>query len=133
MKDKLIHTDDLNNALGTAGRSLGTVSPFPNILGPTTTLFYDLRGSATYTSVQSLAVGTLDRWRTDFEDPLPLNRDQSVLFTTGTPSLLRIVERKAADIDSHWADQLPHAEVGGYPNWADNLVNNTLKKQGYSK
>ncbi len=126
MKDKLINFDEFLNIVG-SGRSLGTISPTQLISGPTTTLFYDMRGSATYTSCASLAMSTLDRWRTDINDSLPLNRDQWIFYSTGTPSLVRIVEREKSSIPDHWARDLPEKEVDSYPNWIKNLVNEKTK------
>lgn len=125
MKDKLITYEEFSRLL-TEGRSLGTISPVRNISGPSTTLFYDLRGLATYTSCASLAMGTLDRWRIDPEDELPLNRDQYVFYSTGTPSLVRIVEREKNLIPFHWSDSLPYSKIGEYPKWAENMVNGKI-------
>lgn len=126
MKDNIISYNGFSHIVA-AGRSLGTISPVLNISGPTTTLFYDLRGSATYTSTPSLAMGTLDRWRIDANDPLALNRDQYIFYSTGTQSLIRIVEREKNQISCHWTDKLPVREVGGYPDWVKCLVDDRIK------
>lgn len=125
MTDEIIKFEEFSSLIK-SGRSLGTVSPVSLISGPSTTLFYDMRGSATFTSLASLAMGTLDRWRLDLNDPLPLNRDQWVFFSTGTPSLVRIVERNKPEIPSHWTDKLPEKELV-YPDWAKNLVEEKTK------
>ena len=109
------------------GRSLGTTSPVQNISGPTTTLFYDLRGSATYTSCPSLAMGTLDRWRTGSNISAPLKRDQWVFWSTGTAELVRIMEQEKCQIPFHWTDKLPEGEIE-YPDWTKNLVGIRLKE-----
>jgi len=129
MQDKLINFDELSKFLN-GNRSLGTISPVPNISGPTTTLFYDLRGSATYTSCPSLAMGTLDRWRIDPNDPLPLNRDQWIFWTTGTATLVRILEMEKYAIPNHWTNRLPLNEIE-YPSWTINLVEKCLKEMKF--
>ncbi len=126
MKDKIIDFSNFSQ-LTNNGRSLGTVSPVQNISGPTTTLFYDLRGSATYTSTPSLVMGTLDRWRVDTKDFLPLNRDQWIFYTTGTPSSVRIVEREKNQIPSHWTNELPTLELN-YQRWTKDLASKKLKE-----
>lgn len=126
MQNKIIDFNEFSKLLS-SGRSLGTISPVQNISGPITTLFYDLRGSATYTSCPSLAMGTLDRWRIDEKDTLPLNRDQWVFWSTGTPSLVRILEQEKSMIPHHWTDKLPDNEIN-YPNWTRKLVTEKLEE-----
>lgn len=124
MKDKIINLNEYKNLVNN-GRSLGTISPVTIISGPTSTLFYDFRGATSYTSGPSMAMGTLDRWRIDQKDSLPLNRDQWVFWSTVTTSLIRIQEVDKQDITKHQTKELPINERE-YPNWTQKLVNDKL-------
>lgn len=126
MQDKLINFYELSKLLN-GSQSLETISPVQSISGPTNTLFYDLRGSATHTTCPSLAMGTLDRWRIDPNDPLPLKRDQWVFWSTGTATLVRILEVEKNSISHHWTDRLPEDE-NEYPDWTKCLVDKRLEE-----
>lgn len=130
MTDKLI---DFNNCVSifqpNLQKSFATVPPIPLISGPTTTLFYSWAGSVSYNSNPSIAFGTIDRWRVDFNDaPQYLNRDQWIFWSSGTPSVVRVLEVQKKDIPFHWSNELPQ-EIGSQsPEWVKNLVGDKFKK-----
>ena len=108
--------------------SFATTSPIPLISGPTTTLFYTWVGNIAYIANPSIAFGIIDRWRVDFNDTQYLNRDQWILWSTGTPSLIRIKEVKKNDIPYHWSNELPKEISGQTPRWVKSLVEDKTKE-----
>lgn len=107
--------------------SFGTISPVNLISGPTTTLFYYWAGSVSYTSNPNLIFGTIGRLRIDAKDDQPLNQDQWLLRSTGTPSLVRIYEVEKKNIPSHHSRKLPSDINNESPNWVKVLVDENLK------
>lgn len=110
-------------------RSFATVSPINAISGPDTSVIYSWVGSVSYTSLPSIAFGTIDRWRPDYNDQLPLNRDQWVLWSTGTADFIKIKETQKSRIPNHWAETLPSDVQRSSPAWANDLINEILQKK----
>lgn len=113
-------------------RSFATVSPVSAISGPSAPVLYSWVGSVSYTSHPSIAFGTVDRWRGD-SDPLPLNRDQWVLWSTGTADLVRIKETEKSEIPSHWSDSLPLDIQNNSPKWVGTFINGVMKNSQRNK
>lgn len=126
MADKLASFRDVYE-LFSKGRSLATTSPVVQITDANETLFYDVGGSATYTSNPGIPMGTMIRWRLDEKDhPNIFNQDQWVAWTTGTASVVRWQEVQKSKIVNHQTDMLP--DDVGYPNWIKEIVNEKIKK-----
>lgn len=109
-------------------RSFGFVSPISAITGPQASTLYSWVGSVSYTSLPSVAFGTIDRWRYDSNDPKPLNRDQWILWSTGTADLVRIKETEKSEISNHWSKTLPRDIQNDSPNWVYDYVKRIIKK-----
>ena len=109
-------------------RSFATVSPVSIITGDG--LVYSWAGSVSYTSNPSVCFGTIDRLRLDPKDNQPLNRDQWTLNSTGTPSLIRILEIQKEDIFEHHSDKLPSDMKDDSPSWVRHLVDEKLQDWG---
>jgi len=124
MRDKLL---DFNSCVSifeaNFQRSFGTVSPINAISGSNLPSLYSWMGSVSYTSTPSIAFGTIERWRTDFNDPMPLNRDQWILWSTGTASIVRVKEVEKSKIIDHWSNGLPSDVEKDSPNWVKNFIN----------
>lgn len=103
-------------------RSFSVVSPIGIISGPNVPSLYSWAGSVSYTSLTSIAFGTIERWRPDRKDPLPLNRDQWVLWSTGTAGLIRVLETKKSNIPNHWSTILPADVQKDSPEWVGTLI-----------
>jgi len=124
MKDKLVSYNSCVSIFQpNLQRSFATVSPLPNISGPSVPVLYSWSGSVSYTSLPSIAFGTIDTWRPDYNDPLPLNRDQWVLWSTGTADLVRIKETQKSRIPNRWVETLPSDAQRSSPTWANDLIN----------
>lgn len=109
-------------------RSFATISPVSIISGPNLPVLYSWVGSISYTSLPSVVLGTIDRWRPDYNDALPLNRDQWVLWSTGTADLIRVKETKKSDILNHWSKTLPIDVQNDSPKWVNTFIGEILKK-----
>ena len=107
-------------------RSFGTVSPVNIISGPNSPQLYSWAGSVSYTSQPSIAFETIDRWRYDPNDPMPLNRDQWVLWSTGTANLVRIKEVEKLKIPNHWSTSLPSAISNESPEWVGKFIDEII-------
>lgn len=107
--------------------SFGTISPLNLISGPTTTLFYYWAGSVSYSSSPSVQFGTIGRVRIDEKDNQPLNQDQWLLSSTGTPSLVRLSMVQKENIPNHHASELPRNIASNPPDWINTLVEEKLK------
>lgn len=118
MKDKLISFGSCVSIFQpNLQRSFGTIPPIGIISGPNVPSLYSWGGSVSYTSLLSIAFGTIDRWRPDTKDPMPLNRDQWVLWSTGTADLIRVLETKKSNIPNHWSTTLPADVQKDSPKW----------------
>ena len=109
-------------------RSFATVSPINVISGPNTPVLYSWAGSVSYTSLPSIAFGTIDRWRPDNNDSLPLNRDQWVLWSTGTANLVRVKETEKNRISDHWSGSLPSHIKRESPKWVGGLIDAIIEE-----
>lgn len=112
---------------GNLQRSFATVSPVSAISGPPAPVLYSWVGSVSYTSLPSIAFGTVDRWRSDSNDPLPLNCDQWILWSTGTAELVRIKETEKSEIPNHWSGSLPLDIQNNSPMWVGTFINGIVK------
>jgi len=110
-------------------RSFATVSPVSVISGPNLSVLYSWAGSVSYTSLPSISFGTIDRWRPDYDDPLPLNRDQWVLWSTGTANLIRVKETEKSKIPYHWSKSLPEDVQNDSPKWIRAFINEVAGKK----
>lgn len=110
-------------------RGFSTISPINIVSGPDTSVLYSWAGSVSYTSSLSIAFGTIDRWRYDSRDPVPLNRDQWTLWSTGTANLVRVKETEKSYIPNHWSSTIPSDIKSDFPQWAINLINDMLEEQ----
>ena len=129
MADKLIPFNSCVSIFqSNTRRSFATVSPVGAISGPPAPVLYSWAGSVSYTSLLSIAFGTVDRWRGD-SDPLPLNRDQWVLWSTGTADLVRVKETEKSEVPNHWSDSLPLDIQNNSPKWVGTFIDGVLKTQ----
>lgn len=110
-------------------RSFGTVSPTDILSGPAIPMLYSWAGSVSYTSTPSIAFGTIDRWRPDAKDSMPLNRDQWVLWSTGTANVIRVKETDKSDIADHWSVSLPSGITNESPEWVGKFIDEMIKKE----
>lgn len=130
MKDKIISYEGCVSIFQpNSQRSFGTVSPTNIISGPNVPLLYSWVGSVSYTSIQSIAFGTIDRWRPDPNDQKPLNHDQWVLWSTGTANLIRVMETKKSNISDHWSTALPSEVQKDSPNWVNTFVDEMIRNK----
>lgn len=109
-------------------RSFGTVSPVNIISGPDSPQLYSWSGGVSYTSQPSIAFGTIDRWRYDPNDSMPLNRDQWVLWSTGTANLVRVKETEKLKIPNHWSTSLPSVISNESPEWVGEFIDEIIKR-----
>lgn len=129
MKNKIISYDSCVSIFQpNLQRSFATTSPISAISGPNTPVLYSWAGSVSYTSLPSVAFGTVDRWRPDYNDPLPLNRDQWVLWSTGTANLVKVKEIDKSSITDHWAGSLPSEMNRTAPAWVGTFVSEIVSK-----
>jgi len=127
MTDKLISYDSCASIFQEdSQRSFATVSPVTVISGPQAPTLYSWAGSVSYTSLPSIAFGTIDRWRCDSNDPLPLNRDQWVLWSTGTAGLVRVKEAEKSEIPDHWSESLPVNVQTNSPKWVGTFIDDAM-------
>ncbi|MBI4092068.1 MAG: hypothetical protein HY427_02585 [Candidatus Levybacteria bacterium] len=130
MKDKIVpYNSCVSIFQPNLQSSFATVSPISLISDPNTPVLYSWAGSVSYTSLPSIAFGTIDRWRPDYNDTLPLNRDQWVLWSTGTADLIRIKETQKSKIPNHWAETLPPEVQRDSPDWTNDLINELLQNK----
>ena len=123
MKDKLISFGSCVSIFQpNLQRSFGTIPPIGIISGLNVLSLYSRGGSVSYTSLPSITFGTIDRWRPDTKDPMPLNRDQWVLWSTGTANLIRVLETKKSNIPNHWSTTLPSDVQKDSPEWVGTLI-----------
>jgi len=129
MKDKLVSFNSCASIFqSNLQRSFATVSPVSVISGLQTSMLYSWAGSVSYTSLPSIAFGTIDRWRYDSNDTLPLNHDQWVLCSTGTAELIRVKETKKLDIPNHWSYSLPVDMKNESPRWVGAFINGIVRE-----
>lgn len=130
MRDKLISYGSCVSIFQpNSKRSFGTNSPINVISGFNVPLLYSWAGSVSYTSLPSIAFGTIDRWRNDPNDHLPLNRDQWILWSTGTADLVRVQDTEKSKIPDHWSITLPTNISGESPQWVGEFIEQILKKK----
>lgn len=130
MRDKLISFNSCVSIFQpNLQRSFGTVPPINVISGPNVSSLYSWAGSVSYTSQPSIAFGTIDRWRSDSKDPMPLNRDQWVLWSTGTANWIRVLETKKSDVSNHWSVVLPADAQKDSPKWVSDFVDKMIKNK----
>ena len=110
-------------------RSFGTTPPIDKISGPNSSSLYSWVGSVSYTSLPSIAFGTIDRWRHDPNDQEPFNHDQWVLWSTGTANLIRIKETEKAKIPDHWSGTLPSDIYCNSPLWVKSFIKEMVKSK----
>lgn len=123
MKDKIISYGSCVSIFqSNLQRSFGTISPLGVITGPASTMLYSWTGSVTLTSNLSIAFGTIERWRYEPNDTKPFNRDQWVLWSTGTPSLIKIEDAPKNKIQEHWSNGLPKDIDRVAPPWIKAIV-----------
>lgn len=124
MKDKIISYGSCVSIFQpNLQKSFATISPINVISGPNVPSLYSWTGSVSYTSLPSIAFGTIDRWRPDYNDPVPLNRDQWVLWSTGTADLVRVRETQKSSIPDHWSRTLPLKVQKESPVWTSDFIN----------
>lgn len=129
MKDKLVfYYSCVSIFQPNLQRTFGTVSPIDSISGQSIPLLYSWAGSISYTSAPSIAFGTIDRWRPDPNDPMPLNRDQWVLWSTGTANLIRVKETEKSKIPNHWSESLPADVQNDAPKWVGTFIDEIVRK-----
>lgn len=127
MRDKLISYDSCVSILQpNLQRSFGTISPISVISGPHISSLYSWVGSVSYTSLPSIPFGTIDRWRPDPNDPMPLNRDQWILWSTGTANLIRVMKTKKPNISDHWSTTLPSDVQKDSPKWVGTFIDEII-------
>lgn len=130
MRDKLISFSSYVSIFQpNLQRSFGTISPINLISGPKIPMLYSWTGSVSYTSLPSIAFGTIDRWRNDSNDPLPLNRDQWILWSTGTADLIRVQDTEKSKISDHWSVLLPSSISNKSPKWVGEFIDEIIKKR----
>lgn len=123
MADKLLSYDSCVSIFqSNMQRSFGTTSPVNIISGPKAPQLYSWAGSIFCTSQPSIAFGTIDRWRPDPNDSMPLNHDQWVLWSTGTANKIRIKETEKSKIYDHWSDSLPYDLTKNVPAWVETFI-----------
>ena len=133
MKNKIISYDSCVSIFQpNLQRSFATVSPINVISGPNTPVLYSWAGSVSYTSLPSIALGTVDRWRPDYNDSLLLNRDQWVLWSTGTANLVRVKETDKTIISDHWSESLPSHIKKESPKWVGKFIDEIIGESGNS-
>ena len=130
MADKLIPFNSCVSIFQSASQiSFGTISPVSVISGPNKPLLYSWAGSVSYTSQPSIAFGTINRWRPDSNDSLPLNRDQWILWSTGTADIIRVKETEKSRIPNHWSESLPKDVENNSPKWVGNLIDEMIRSK----
>lgn len=130
MQDKLISFDSCVSIFQPdSQRSFGTVAPVNVISGPEKPLLYSWMGSVSFTSLPSISFGTIDRWRYDPNDSMPLNRDQWVLWSTGTANLIRVKEVEKFNVPEHRADTLPTEIKNSSPSWVGSFLGEMIKSE----
>ncbi|KKR51022.1 MAG: hypothetical protein UT84_C0003G0017 [Candidatus Curtissbacteria bacterium GW2011_GWA1_40_16] len=92
-------------------------------------MLYSWAGSVSYTPLPSIAFGTIDRWRNDPNDPLPLNRDQWILWSTGTADLIRVQDTEKSKISDHWSASLPSSISNESPKWVGKFIDEIIKEK----
>ncbi len=129
MRDKLVGFDSCASIFQpNLQRSFGTIPPVNVISCPISPVLYSWMGSVSYTSTPSIAFGTVDRWRSDIKDPVPLNRDQWVLWSTGTANVIRVKETDKSNITDHWSTSLPSDIRNESPEWVGKFIDEMIKK-----
>lgn len=123
MKDKIISYGSCVSIFQpNLQRSFGTISPLGVITGPADTVLYSWVGSVSLTSNPSVALGTIERWRREPDDAKPFNRDQWILWSTGTPTLIRIEDVPKNKVPDHWSNELPNDVDKVAPPWVKALA-----------
>lgn len=125
MKRKFIEFKDYSQYIKQSSQwSFGSVSPFPQVSTPKA-LFVAFAGAISPVSGLSIAMGTLEVCRSGEEDQVKFNFDQHVFYSTGTPSILEIVETQSRKFDHHWTNSYPPYIQGAAPEW---IIRNLLDK-----
>ena len=122
MKRKFIEFDDYRQKIEPFTQwSFGLVSPFVQISIPKA-LFVALTGGLSPVSGPSIAMGTMEVCRSGESDPVKFNFNQHVFYSTGTPSILEIVETNPQKLVHHWTNDYPSHIQGAAPKWVINLL-----------
>lgn len=127
MKRKFIEFEEYKKSVKpNAEWSFGSVPPFPQISTPKA-LFAAWAGTLSPTSGTSIAMGTLEVCRPGENDPVLFNFNQQVFYSTGTISLLEIVETDKKILSHHWTKSIPDHIRSDAPEWVKSLVNGTVR------
>lgn len=122
MKRKFVEFDNYRKRIRPYTQwSFGTSSPFTQISTPKA-LFITLAGTLSPTSGPSIAMGTMEVCRPGESDPVKFNFNQHVFYSTGTPSLLEIVETNPKKLPYHWTNSFPSYVQGAAPEWIKDLL-----------
>lgn len=129
MKDKIISYGSCVSIFQpNLQRSFGTIPPLEVITGPANAVLYSWSGSISLTSKPNVALGTIERWRPDPSDPMPLNRDQWVLWSTGTADMVKVKEAEKSTIPNHWSGSLPTDVQNNSPKWVGTFISEMINK-----
>lgn len=99
----------------------GTASPFAQVSTPKA-LFVALAGALLPASGPSMAMGTMEVCRPGESDPVKFNFNQHIFYSTGTPSLLEVVETSPQKLPHHWTNSYPSHVQGAAPEWVMDLL-----------
>lgn len=126
-KRKFIEFDDYKESIQSGAQwSFGTASPFEQVSTPKA-LFVALAGTLSPTSGVSIAMGTMNVCRPGESDPVKFNFNQHVFYSTGTPSILEIIETDPKTLPYHWTNNFPSYIQGAAPEWVRNLLGDKFK------
>lgn len=101
--------------------SFGSVSPFSQVSTPKA-LFVAYAGNISPVSSPSRAMGTIEVCRPGESDPVKFNFNQHIIYSTGTTSLLEIVETNPQKLDHHWTNSYPPYIQDAAPEWVKNIL-----------
>lgn len=122
-KRKLINFDDYrDNIKPNTQLGFGSASPFEQVATPKA-LFVTTAGNLSPVSGTSIAVGTMEVCRPGEKDPARFNFDRHVFYSTGTPSLLELVEIESGKIPYHWTNSYPSHIKKTAPKWVRDIEN----------
>ncbi len=126
MKRKFIDFEEYSEIVKPFSQwSFGTVSPFPQVSTPKA-LFVAYAGNISPVSGPSVAMGTLEICRPGESDPVKFNFNQHIFYSTGTISLLEIVETNPQKLAHHWTDDYPTHIQNTAPDWVEDLQNKEI-------
>jgi len=72
-------------------------------------------------------MGTLEVCRSGELDPVKFNFNQHVFYSTGTPSLLEIVETNPQNLAYHWTNDYPSHIQMVAPKWIEDLQDKKIE------